>query len=115
MGYLKQILCDNGTEFKNETGKKFAEENKIQLKHGSPQTPATQGLVERSNRTWKEDIESYYHEQGKQRPWVPCMGLGSHLGLAFLGIRNCFLIFLVIQINYFYFISLIICLLFILS
>lgn len=49
------------------------------------------------------------------QPWVPCMGLGSRLGLAFLGFRNCFSIFLVIKINYVYFISLIICLLFILS
>ena len=22
------------------------------------------------NRTWKKDIESHYHEQGKQRPWT---------------------------------------------
>ena len=88
MGYLKQILCDNGTEFKNETGKKFAEENKIQLKHGRLQTPATQGLVERSNRTWKEDIESYYHEQGKQRPWTTLGALhGSRVpfGTCFFG------------------------------
>ena len=41
MGYPKQILCDNGREFKNETGQRFAEENKIQLKHRSPQTPTT--------------------------------------------------------------------------
>ena len=75
-------------QFKNETGKKFAEENKIQLKHGSPQTPATQGLVERSNRTWKEDIESYYHEQGKQRPWTTLGALhGSRVpfGTCFFG------------------------------
>ena len=36
------------------------------------------------------------------------MGLGSG-ALALLGIRNCFLIILVIIIHYFYFISLIIC------
>ena len=93
MGYLKQILCDNGTEFKNETEKKFAEENKIQLKHGSPQTPATQGLVERSNRTWKEDIESYYHEQGKQRPWTTLgalHGSGVPFGTCFFGVPQLF-------------------------
>lgn len=69
-GYPKQTLCDNGREFNNETEQKFAEENKIQLKHRSPQTPTTQGLVEHSNRTCKEDIESHYHEQSKQRPWT---------------------------------------------
>ena len=88
MGYPKQILRDNGREFKNETGKKFAEDKKIQLKHGSPQTPTTQGLTEHSNRTWKEDIESYYHEQGKQRPWTTLGALhGSKVpfGTFFLG------------------------------
>ena len=30
----------------------------IKLSHGAPRTPTTQGLVERSSRTWKEDMRS---------------------------------------------------------
>ena len=36
---------------------------------------------------------------------VPCMGVGSRLSLALLGISNFFLVILVTIINYFYFIS----------
>ena len=36
----------------------FCEENGIQVAHGSPQTPTIQGLVERSNRSWKEDMRA---------------------------------------------------------
>ena len=36
----------------------FCEENRIQVAHGSPRTPTTQGLVERSNRSWKEDMRA---------------------------------------------------------
>ena len=28
------------------------------MAHGSPRTPTTQGLVERSNRLWKEDMRA---------------------------------------------------------
>lgn len=36
----------------------FCEENGIQVAHGSPQTPTIQDLVERSNRSWKEDMRA---------------------------------------------------------
>ena len=36
----------------------FCEENGSQVAHGSLQTSTTQGLVERSNRSWKEDIRA---------------------------------------------------------
>ena len=55
-GYPKKILCDNGKEFTNKLLVNFARENAITLVHGAPRTPTTQGLVERSNRTWKEDM-----------------------------------------------------------
>ena len=55
-GYPKKILCDNGGEFRNHKMENFCTENGIKVVHGSPRTPTTQGLVERSNRTWKEDM-----------------------------------------------------------
>ena len=36
----------------------FCEENRIQVAHGSSRTPTTQSLVERSNRSWKEDMRA---------------------------------------------------------
>ena len=36
----------------------FRQEHNITVCHGSPQTPTTQGLVERSNRTWKENMRA---------------------------------------------------------
>ena len=57
-GYPKKILTDNGGEFCNAKLKLFCEENEIKLSHGAPRTPTTQGLVERSNRTWIENMRS---------------------------------------------------------
>ena len=57
-GYPKKILTDNGGEFSNAKLNSFCQDNKITLSHGSPRTPTTQGLVERSDRTWKEDLRN---------------------------------------------------------
>lgn len=57
-GYPKKILTDNGKEFDNYDMKQFCKENGIQIAHGSPRTPTTQGLVERANRTWKENARA---------------------------------------------------------
>ena len=55
-GFPKKILIDNGREFVNKKMEAFCKENEIKMAHGSPRTPTTQGLVERSNRSWKEDM-----------------------------------------------------------
>ena len=57
-GYPKKILRDNGGEFENKKMKAFCSTNQIQLLHGAARTPTTQGLVERSNRTFKENMRS---------------------------------------------------------
>ena len=36
----------------------FCKDNGIQLSHGAPRTPTTQGLTERSNLSWKQDMRS---------------------------------------------------------
>ena len=36
----------------------FCQENGVQIAHGSPQTPTTQGLVEQPNRSWKQDTRA---------------------------------------------------------
>lgn len=46
---------DSGREFKNKNMIDFCSKHKIDLVHGAPRTPQTQGLVERNNRTIKEN------------------------------------------------------------
>ncbi|XP_067029790.1 KRAB-A domain-containing protein 2-like [Acropora muricata] len=65
-GYPKKIRTDNGGEFCNAKLKLFREENQIKLSHGAPRTPTTQGLVERSNRTWKENMTSIIMESNNK-------------------------------------------------
>ena len=103
-GYPKKILTDNGGEFQNSKLKKFCKENGIELAHGAARTPTTQGLVERSNRTFK-DIRALiisgtnketnkwcqytmqaayvmnitYHRAIKQTPYEAYLGL-NHIG-----------------------------------
>lgn len=37
----------------------FCKNNDITVKHGAPRTPTTQGLIERSNRSCKEDMHTF--------------------------------------------------------
>ena len=57
-GYPQKVLTDNGGEFENEEMKAFCSTNQIQLLHWAARTPTTQGLVERSNPTLKENMRS---------------------------------------------------------
>lgn len=45
--------------FAIKTWKRFAKNNDITVKHGAPRTPTTQGLIERSNRSCKEDMHTF--------------------------------------------------------
>ena len=57
-GFPKRIITDNGGEFQNKKLKMFCKDNGIELSHGAPQTLTTQGLTERSNLSWKQDMRS---------------------------------------------------------
>ena len=52
----KKILTENGGEFENRKMKAFCSTNQIQLLPA--RTPTIQGLVERLNRTFKENIRN---------------------------------------------------------
>lgn len=73
-GYPKEILRDNGKEFDNHDMKQFCRENCIHIANGSPRTPTTQGLVERANRTWKENARAVIMSkvQNKVDKWCKC-------------------------------------------
>ena len=55
-GYPEMIRVDNGPEFISGTFVKWAKENGVALHHIQPGKPAQNGLVERFNRTYREDI-----------------------------------------------------------
>ena len=57
-GCPKKIISDNGKEFCNKRMETFCQSNGITMKHGAPRAPATQGLIERSNRSCKEDMHT---------------------------------------------------------
>ena len=73
-GFQKKISTDNGKEFDNRDMQQFCQENGIQIAHGSPCTPTTQGLVERANRTWKENARAVIMSkvQTKIDKWCKC-------------------------------------------
>ena len=54
----KKIIYDNESEFVNRKLNSFALSNGIKIVHGSLCTTTTQGLVERGNRTYKEDLRA---------------------------------------------------------
>ena len=57
-GYPKKIVCDNGKEFCNKHMEMFCKNNGITMKHGAPRTSTTRWLIERSNRSCKEDMHT---------------------------------------------------------
>ena len=63
IGFPKKLHTDNGKEFKNENIKDFCQRHQIELVHGAPRTPQTQGLVERNNRTAKENLKNILKEK----------------------------------------------------
>ena len=63
IGFPKKLHTDNGKEFKNENMKDFCQRHQIELVHGAPRTPQTQGLVERNNRTAKENLTNILKEK----------------------------------------------------
>jgi len=54
----KKIITDSGREFQDRKLKMFCNKNGIELSHFAPRTPTTQGLTERSNLSWKQDLWS---------------------------------------------------------
>ena len=73
-GYPKSILCSNGREFCNQIMETFCQKNGIIMKHGVPTTPTTQGLIERSNRSCKEDLHTLIVSTTRNNSkWCSCL------------------------------------------
>ena len=66
---------DNGKEF---IGKRMRELCKSNF-HGAPRTPTTQGLVERGNRTFKENISNILRERkAEHNSWWSVLGEAAY-------------------------------------
>ena len=55
---VREIRSNNGTEFKNETLKRFCSDNGITRQYSAPRTPQQNGVVERKNRTLIEAVRT---------------------------------------------------------
>ena len=64
-GTPDKILTDNGKEFSNKIFLKFCKKKDIEILHGRPRHPQTQGVVERYNRTIKDLLKNSYYESEK--------------------------------------------------
>lgn len=64
-----KLLCDNGSSYIAATFNDFLKEEKIQVVHGRPLHPQTQGKIERYNRSLKNVIklENYYSPEELER------------------------------------------------
>lgn len=62
-GFPHTLHSDNGKEFTGQKMKDFCQTNFIKQVHGASRTPTTQGLVERGNRTFKENLSNILREK----------------------------------------------------
>ena len=65
-GFPTILHSDNGGEFKSKKMSEFCKENNIKQVHGAPRNPSTQGLVERNNRTVKENMNNILKEKKQE-------------------------------------------------
>ena len=79
VGFPKKLHTDNGREFKNKNMIDFCNKHKIDLVNGAPRTPQTQGLVERNNRTVKENLANILKEkQVSLNTWCRFVGEAAY-------------------------------------
>ena len=59
--------------------KDFCKTNSILQVHGAPRTPTTQGLVERGNRTFKENLSNILREKKAElNSWCSVLGEAAY-------------------------------------
>ena len=78
-GFPQTLHTDNGKEFKNKKMQYFCQKHGIKQVHGEPRTPQTQGLVERNNRTVKENLSNILKEiQADHSSWCSKLGEAAY-------------------------------------
>ena len=68
---IRNVKCDNGTEFLNKTVKEFLETEGIVLDTSAPGLPALNGAVERANRTVEEGMMTLLLAAGLKKWYWP--------------------------------------------
>ena len=78
-GFPKTLHSDNGKEFTGKRMLEFRKSNSISQVHGAPRTLTTQGLVERGNRTFKENISNILREKKAElNSWCSVLGEAAY-------------------------------------
>lgn len=78
-GFPSVPHSDNGKEFKSKTMSELCGKHNIKQVHGAPRTPSTQGLVERNNRTVKENILNILKERDESLgKWCTVLGEAAY-------------------------------------
>lgn len=78
-GFPQMLHTDNGKEFKNKLIQEFCQKHGIKQVHGAPRAPQTQGLVERNNRTVKENLTNILKEiQADHSSWCSKLGEAAY-------------------------------------
>ena len=78
-GFPQTLHTDNGKEFKNKLIQEFCQKHGIKQVHGAPRKPQTQGLVERNNRTVKENLTNILKEnQAELTTWCSRLGEAAY-------------------------------------
>ena len=78
-GFPSILHSDNGKEFKSKTMSELCRKHQIKQVHGAPRTPSTQGLVERNNRTVKENILNILKERDESLgKWCTVLGEAAY-------------------------------------
>ena len=80
-GFPSILHSDNGKEFKSKTVSELCRKHQIKQVHGAPRTPLAQGLVERNNRTVKENILNILKERDESLgKWCTVLGEAAYEG-----------------------------------
>jgi len=58
--YPKKLRCDNGPEFTSRAFMEWAKRHEIRINYIEPGKPAQNGLIERFNRTYREEVLDAY-------------------------------------------------------
>lgn len=58
-GFPKTLQSDKGKGITGKRMQEFCKSSSISQVHGAPRTPTMQSLVERGNRTFKEDLSNF--------------------------------------------------------
>ena len=78
-GFPHTLHSDNGKEFTGQKMKNFCKTNSITQVHGASRTPTTQGLVERGNRTFKENLSNILREKKAElNSWCSVLGEAAY-------------------------------------